>query len=368
MSTTLPIRPLPYDPSFEQIPEDEAETTRELVETMRKIIETTSEDYGHAVRSVHAKSHGLLQGRLKVLEGLPTELAQGVFAKAGDYPVVLRFSTNPGDLLDDSVSSPRGLAIKVIGVEGDRLPGSEGQLTQDFVMVNAPAFSAATPKAFLKSLKLLAATTDKAPGLKKALSAALRGAEKVIEAVGGESATLKSLGGHPETHILGETFYTSVPLLYGPYYAKLSVAPASPELMALTDAPLNVNGKPNGLREAVSEFFARQGGVWEIRVQLATDSKKMPVEDASAQWPEEESPYITVARIEVDPQPTWTEARAREVDDSMAFSPWHGLAAHRPIGGVMRSRKPAYEMSSGFRGQFNGCPIHEPRSLDRLPQ
>lgn len=47
----------------------------------------------------------------------------------------------------------------------------------------------------------------------------------------------------------------------------------------------------------------------------------------------------------------------------MAFSPWHGLAAHRPIGGVMRSRKPAYEMSSGFKGQFNGCPIHEPRSL-----
>lgn len=91
-------------------------------------------------------------------------------------------------------------------------------------------------------------------------------------------------------------------------------------------------------------------------------------EDASAQWPEKDSPYITVARIEVDPQPAWTEARAREVDDSMAFSPWHGLAAHRPIGGVMRSRKPAYEMSSGFRGQFNGCPIHEPRSLDRLPQ
>jgi hypothetical protein len=368
MSTALPIQPLLFDPAFEQIADDEAETTQALVETMRRIIETTSHDYNHAVRSVHAKSHGLLQGRLKILEGLPAELAQGLFSSTGEYPVVMRFSTNPGDLLDDSVSSPRGLAIKVIGVEGDRLPGSEGQVTQDFVMVNAPAFSASTPKAFLKSLKLLAATTDKAPGLKKALSAVLRGTERVIEAVGGESATLKGLGGHPETHILGETFYTSVPLLYGRHYTKLSVVPVSPTLKALTDAPLNVNGKPNGLRDAVSEYFAQQGGIWEVRVQLATDQDKMPIEDASAQWPEDESPYFTVARLEVEPQSSWTEARAREVDDSMAFSPWHGLAAHRPLGGIMRSRKPAYEMSSGFRGQFNGCPIHEPRSLGALPE
>lgn len=36
----------------------------------------------------------------------------------------MRFSTNPGDMLDDKVSTPRGLAIKLIGVEGARLPGS----------------------------------------------------------------------------------------------------------------------------------------------------------------------------------------------------------------------------------------------------
>jgi hypothetical protein len=29
----------------------------------------------------------------------------------------MRFSTIPGDILDDSVSAPRGLAIKIIGVE-----------------------------------------------------------------------------------------------------------------------------------------------------------------------------------------------------------------------------------------------------------
>jgi hypothetical protein len=358
MHESFAIRPLLFDPAFEQIPEDEAETTRQLVEALHGILEVTSQHYNHAVRSVHAKSHGLLDGELTVLDNLPPELAQGVFAHPGTHKVVMRLSTNPGDILDDSVSTPRGLAIKIADVEGPRLPGSEAQTTQDFVMINAPAFTAATPKAFVANLKLLAKTTDRAPTGKKVLSAVLRGAEKVVEAVGGESGTLKSLGGHPETHILGETFYTCVPFLYGSYFAKLSVAPVSPELSALTDAPLDVNGHPNALRDAVNAFFATQGGEWEVRVQLATDIEKMPVEDASVKWPEDESPYVTVARIRVAPQPAWTDARSAAIDDGLVFSPWHGVAAHRPLGGVMRSRKPAYEMSSEFRGQFNGCPVH----------
>jgi hypothetical protein len=87
----------------------------------------------------------------------------------------LRLSSTPGDLLNDSVSTPRGLAMKVIGVPGARLTGSEGDNTQDFIMINGPAFAAPNAKKFLSKLKLLAGTTDKAPHLKAALSATLRG-------------------------------------------------------------------------------------------------------------------------------------------------------------------------------------------------
>ncbi len=107
----------------------------------------------------------------------------------------------------------------------------------------------------------------------------------MIEKFGGESATLKSLGGHPETHILGETFYAAAPLLYGEYFSKFSIAPVSPELTALTDAPIDLKDNPDGLRKLVSEYFASNGGEWELRVQLATDIEKMPIEDASVQWP-----------------------------------------------------------------------------------
>ncbi|MDP5009157.1 MAG: catalase family protein, partial [Glaciimonas sp.] len=300
---------------------------------------------------------------------LPPMLAQGIFAKPGQWPVVMRFSTVPGDILDDSVSTPRGLAIKVIGVEGPRLASSLDAVTQDFVCVNGgTAFGSPGAKKFSSSLKLLASTTDKAPALKKALSAVLRGTEKVIEAVGGKSGTIIAMGGHPETHILGDTFFSKVPILFGPYMAKISIVPVSTELMKLTDAPLDLNGKPDGLRDAVIAFFSENSAEWEVRVQLCTDLASMPIEDASVAWPEALSPYVAVARIMATPQAAWNQALSSAIDDGMSFNPWHGVAAHRPIGSIMRIRKAAYEMSSKFRAERNGKPMIEPINLDDFPR
>jgi hypothetical protein len=357
--------PIPYRPDVEQPEPDEAETIAQLTATLLEISRTTFADTGKALRSVHAKSHGLLQGELIVGETLAPELRQGLFAAPGRYPVVLRFSTNPGDLLDDSISVPRGLAIKVTGVAGEGLPGSAG--VQDFVLVNGPAFAAPTARKFLSSLRLLAKTTDTPQGLKKVVSAALRGAERVVEAFGAESATIKGMGGHPNTHILGETFFSQAPLRYGDYIAKLSVAPATPSLRALTGAKVETAGHPDALRAAVTAFFAAEAGEWEMRVQLCRDLGTMPVEDASVAWPETASPWQTVARLVVPPQPGWSEARSAVVDDGYAFSPWNGLAAHRPLGAIMRARRTTYEASVAFRGSRGRCPIHQPQAGETLP-
>jgi hypothetical protein len=198
-------------------------------------------------------------------------------------------------------------------------------------------------------LKLLAGTTDKAPGLKRALSAVLRGTEHLVEAVGGESSTLKALGGYPETHILGETFYSQAPLLYGNYMAKISVAPVAPALVALAGAKVDLDDKPDGLRAAVVDYFASQGAEWEVRVQLCTDLDKMPIEDASVAWPEAASPYRAVARITAPAQAAWTAERVASIDEGMSFSPWQGLASHRPLGSVMRARRETYAKSAAFR-------------------
>ncbi len=338
---------------------DEDQVHRDLIDTMRSIAETTSKDYGHAVRSVHAKAHGILAGELEVAAGLSPELAQGLFAAPGRHKVVMRFSTNPGDILDDSVSSPRGLALKILNVPGERLTDSQGETSQNLVLINSPAFSAPDAKKFLGSLKQLAATTDKAEWAKKLLSATLRGVETALEAVGGKSALLSNMGGTPITHPLGDTYYSAVAFRYGDYIAKFAVAPVSPNLAQLTGDRVNTSDRPDALREVIGETIIEQGGTWELRVQLSTDLDTMPVEDATVEWDEKISPYRTVARITVAPQMSMGTDLASEIDEQTFFSPWHGLAAHRPLGSVNRARRQAYEMSADFRAKFNGCPMHD---------
>jgi hypothetical protein len=363
-----PLTAVRYEPFMEKLDDDEAATNAGLIETITRIQTKVYQDSGQAMRGVHAKSHGILIGELRVLENLPALLVQGLFSKPGTYPVIMRFSTIPGDVLDDNVSVPRGLAIKVVGVPGARVCGSEQDVTQDFVCANGPVFPKGHPKSFLSSLKLVAGTTDKAPGLKKALSTVMRGAEKLVESVGGESPTLMTLGGYPEINILGDDFYSQAPVLYGDYMAKVAIKPFSAGVRALRKAPLDLKHKPNGIREAVVDFFRTNSGEWDLQVQLCTDPQTMPIEDAARQWPEDKSPYIAVARIAIPPQEAWSAARVKTVDEAMSFSPWHALAAHRPLGAVMRVRKSVYDHAARFRAEHNQAKILEPRSIADLPR
>ena len=344
--------PVRYSPDIETIAPDEAETQDGINAALHEILEITSKDYGHAVRAVHAKGHGVVEGSFEVASGLPPELAQGLFAHPGRYDAILRISTNPGDILDDSISLPRGAALKLLGVESES--GS-----QDFVMVDAPAFFAPEPKPFLKNLKLLAKTTDKAEGLKKGLSTVLRATEAALEAIGLKSATLQALGGAKPTHPLGLSYFSQTPFRYGEHIAKFQLAPVSPNLTELADATVNAHNRPDALREDVAEVFAEQPAVWELRVQLCTDLEAMPIEDASVVWDEKQSPYRAVGRLTVEPQSAWQHGVSERREDALAFSPWHCLDAHRPLGGVNRARRSAYPMSAEFRSRFNGCPIHE---------
>ena len=357
--------PVIYTPELEHMLDDEAQIAADLCDAMLSISRKTEKDGFHGLRSVHAKSHALLIGELEVDASLPPHLAQGLFGHAKTYPVIMRFSTTPGDILPDSVSTPRGLAIKVVGVEGERLPGTENDVTQDFVMINGPAFQTSNAKSFLNSLKLLAATTDKGEGAKVALSAVMRGTEKVIETFGGKSAMIKGMGGEPASHPLGETYYTAVPMLYDRYIVKLSVVPVSEDLTMLTDHHIDVGHSKTAIRDAMVDHFSVYGGEWEVRVQLCTDLDTMPIEDAAKVWPEDESPYVTVARLRVQPQTAWSDERSAFID-AMSFSPWHGLAAHRPLGSIMRLRKSAYEASARFRAEHTGKVIAELNTLEGL--
>ncbi len=365
---------LRYTPEVEQPAPEEHVIFDELSRTMQHITRSMAARYRHAYRPVHAKSHGVLVGTLEVPANLPEHLAQGLFAKPGSYPVILRFSTNPGDMLADNVSSPRGIAIKILGTAGEVLPNHAGNTTQDIVCVNTDAFSAPDPAGFLEQIKLFDKTLDTPEGVKHAVSVTARAVNATIGVVGLHSATLEGVGA-PAVHILGESFTTVVPVRFGDYVAKLGIAPASESLKKLKDEAVDLDADYNALAELIYKFFRHGTAVWEVRAQLAltpepgTDEKKnqFPIEDASKQWPADLSPWQTIGRITGLPQNSYSDKRQLFVDEQLSFSPWHGLEAHRPLGGIMRSRLKAYEEAAQYRAERNEHPPVEPKSIDEVP-
>lgn len=113
--------------------------------------------------------------------------------------------------------------------------------------------------------------------------------------------------------------------------------------------------------KTISHEHRLKGIEAELDLFLAdTDLEDMPVEGVQA-WDEKKSPFVTVARLVAGPQTAWSEERAEQGDDGMAFSPWNGITDHRPLGAIMRLRKLAYERSAAFRSQRNFIPVTDPR-------
>jgi catalase len=323
--------------------------------------------YRHAVRFVHSKSHGILKGELSIKGDLPGELRQGLFSVARKYPAIVRFSTAPGDLMADSVSTPRGMAVKVVGVEGMEMEVEHaGESTQDFVFFNAKTFGVPNVKAFLGNLKLIEKNLNDPELLKKTVSNIARGVNAALGLFGAHSGALEQLGA-PETNLLGDTYGSNAATRYGDYIAKLAFTPKSENLKALTGKHVNVNFHYSGLRDAVVEFFKTETAVWEVGVQLCTDLEKMPVEDPSKEWSEILSPYRVVGTLTAGPQDAYSPARRVYADEILAFNPWHALAAHRPLGNIMRARKSTYAASSSYRRSMNGRPAAEPKSIADFP-
>ena len=162
-----------------------------------------------------------------------------------------------------------------------------------------------------------------------------------------------------------EAYFTQAPIRYGDYVAKLAVVPVAPAQRALDGTSVDLDD-PDALRTATVGYLSRHDAEFEVRVQLCTDLKTMPVEDASVEWPEEASAYRTVARLRLPKQEAGTPARTAFVDN-LSFCVLHSLAAHRPLDSIMRARLHAYPAMARLRRETNGVALGEPVSIADVP-
>ena len=358
-----------YREELERPRPDEDELIDKIVKALHSNNEWAFKKYKHAIRDAHAKSHGVLRGELTVPAGLPDHLRQGLFATPATYPVIARLSSTHPTIRSDEIRGIRAIAIKVLGVQGPRVLSDDQASTQDFVLVNHSEFPFADARAYytkgMPQAWLLARAPE--PALRLAVALLVQ-APRILPRVGLSLPAAIALFTAPNTHVLGETFYSAAPLRYGDYVAKISLAPLSSSVKALQHQLIPRDAGDDAHRKLVVDFFASNDAEYEVRAQLCTDPAAMPIEDARVPWPESASPHCAVATIRFPEQNADTVYRRVFADDVLSFNSWRALADHRPLGSINRLKKKTYDASSQYRHETNNAPRFEPTDVADLPK
>lgn len=360
-------KPIPYSDDLEHVPPDEDDMIDGIVDALHRNNERAFKRHQHAIRDAHSKGHGVLRGELTVYSGLDDDLRQGLFANPATYPVIARLSSTAPEIRSDQVHGVRGIAIKVLGVQGprarDEFPGS----SHDFIMVNSPTFPFKDVRDYLASMGFAAKLAQTPDFALKLNNTVLRGIGALLRPLRIKLPPKVALFARENEHLLGQTYHSASPLRYGKYVAKISVWPLSSSVTQLTDAVIAPRTGYDAHADAVAEFFRNNTAEYEMRVQLCTDPAVMSIDDATVDWPERLSGYQRVAKLTFPPQNPASPARRVYGDDVLSFNSWNGLADHRPMGGINRLKFKVYRASSKFRHDKNDVKRHEPIDISELP-
>ncbi|MBN3885749.1 MAG: catalase family protein [Nostoc sp. JL34] len=300
---------------------------------------------GPDLRQIHSKSHGLLWGEFIIEPNLPEDLRVGLFKTPQTYPAWIRFSSGGspekrGKFHSDSQPDVRGIAIKVMNVEGQKVLDDE-EKTQDFILNNYPTFLAKDVRDYAD--------------LSKAGSGQL--SPERLEELGYAFAILQKIGSQKVGNPLLIQYWSMAPFKFGSRIVKLSVKSQQPE-----QPPETLPESENYLRETLVKYLTEEGreASFDFLIQFYVDDDKTPIEDHVKEWQEADSPFIKVATVHIPSQKFDFEERKR-LDEGILFSPWHTLLDHEPVGSVNLSRKRLYSELAKYRREQISQRSREPQ-------
>jgi hypothetical protein len=243
-------------------------------------------------------------------------------------------------------------------VEGDMVLTDEQQgPTQDFVMINHPVFFARNVKDYLRLEQVLVQADDSALAT---LQGALTGGDwNPLHWHWREMLAVTRIAGQLPAHPASTTYFSMAPIRYGNYIAKCRAKPAGDRHGSYLELIQRLGADADAMRLALEKTLRTQEILFEFQVQMRTSERTMPIEDATVEWPESESPYRTVAHLLL-PRQEIELLRQQDAYKNLSFNVWHALAAHRPLGGINRVRRWAYALSSAWRRQQVGVKLEEP--------
>jgi hypothetical protein len=363
-----------YASDIESIDPDIEEYMTRIIDFWEKVVREspTREGTGRALRGAHAKALGVAKAEVEILGDVPAAYAQGIYAMPGRHGAVIRFSSANNHLGPDAQLGPvLGFAIKIFDVGGSKLVEDEPDSTTfDLVLKNNPTFVANTARHYLvlqevgnESGKYLARGKE---GYRELLTDLLtgKGTFEQSDWAWEEMFAFVKAAQTPIRNPLLTTYWTMAAVRHGNYVAKVRVAPVADSAAHAVHPTLDIRSGPEVFGPVLADELRARDAVFDLQVQLCTDLETMPVNDATVEWPEELSPFVTVGRIRL-PRQDITGSAGSELADALAFNQWRVTAEHRPLGEIMQVRR-IYSASARVRRMLNHQPETEPKSADEV--
>jgi hypothetical protein len=288
---------------------------------------------GTMPRDAHPKMHGLVEAEFIVHGDLPDIYKVGVFSQAQTFKTWVRFSNANGAAQPDLKKDIRGIAIKLINVPGDKLTDEPDCLgDQDFLLISTDTFLCDGIQTF--------------DGMVKAIQ-------------GSWWQKLCFFATHPGViwqliksfqvfaNPLQIRYFSCTPYLLGDRAVKYCVTPVLGTSDFIPPDPAD-----DFLRLSMKQQLSNAPAEFVFSIQLQSNPRNMPIEDASVCWDERVSPFVPVATLRIPVQDFDTPERNKQ-GENMRFSPWHCLAEHRPLGSINRARRLVYHSISELRRRVN---------------
>lgn len=295
-------------------------------------------------RDAHPKHHGCVMAQFETdSQALPPAQRVGVFSpnQPKIFQAWIRFSNgDPDPNKPDAEGDVRGMAIKLMNVQGSD-SGS-----QDFLLMNSKSFFIRDTGEYIDLMEAL-------EGKLSIIFFALTHS-RFREVIGAVKAMKV---GNP----LDIDYFSATPYKLGNTAVKWSAKSCTPNSAKSTPPE---DPSPNFLGERLAASLEKQGTCFEFQVQTQNPTAKMPIEDPTVEWSENQSRYITIAKIQIPQQQNIRSAEMTRFCENLSFNPWRTLPEQRPLGAINRVRLSTYKHISEKRHLYNNLPLIEPTNFN----
>jgi len=347
-----------------------------------------------ACRDAHPKHHGCVRATFRVGDTLDPRLKEvlgphgcGVFVPGQEYDAWVRFSNALG-VRHDLFLDARGMAIKLLAVGST----AGAEQTQDFLLVTHPTFFTRDDREFVDvpaAVMPIAASNKGVGGSFIPVLSCFIGLRPPRFRWRGLLALRGTLKWTSNPLFL--TYFSQVPLGMGrdprgnweavKFRAKPRQGIALLQRLLFSIRALlfqfGVNGSSDQsskdfLQKALYDYLAARPAAFDFGIQLRTDRRSMPLDDATKKWKTwrllpwggPASPFVTIGVVSIGRDEHYARSEKREelqaFGQHLSYTPWHAVPEHRPLGSINRARRTVYEAVSRLRHDLNRRCRREP--------